>query len=55
MVSKLYSNDPSRFVRPDLLTIHTFCYPSSTFGAAEVRIDVFSDGGGGHFEFCHQF
>jgi len=52
MVSKLYSNDPSRFVMPELLTIDTFYCPSSTFGGTEVTIHVFSGGGGGHFEFC---
>ena len=50
MVLKLDSNDHSRLVMPELLTIDIFC-PSSTFGATGVTIHVFSGGGGGHFEF----
>jgi len=35
MVSKLYNNNLSRFVTPDLLKVDTFC-TSSTFGATEI-------------------
>ena len=51
MVSKLYTNDPSRFVMPELLTIDTFFRPSSTYGATDVTIHVFSGSGDDHFEF----